>query len=238
MIKGFPTNHAPQFTLLQNAAILLVSRRINQEATHIFCAKNNFHYSCMRAFPGATIDLLRTVPWPVPFSDRQLYFMRSLSLDYCNSHYNHWTDPAVHEIDNCIARNIIHIGEACPSLTTFSLYIFSRPPLTTQFHGRLGTGHAALALSKLRKRLDWLNIISTLSESAIAVFGQTIAPGAVWQIRTVSACGLPKVTISEWQLKGVRSRWSRGGTIRVSRLDCKENLKIEDAGEKGAVHEA
>lgn len=42
-----PVNRAPQFTMLQNTAVLFVSRRINQEAIHIFCATNKFHYSCM-----------------------------------------------------------------------------------------------------------------------------------------------------------------------------------------------
>lgn len=220
-----PVNSAPQFTLLQNTAILCVSRKINQEATDILCANNNFHYSCMRSLPGGTIDLLRNVSWPVPFSGMQLYFMKSLSLDYCNSHYDHWTDAAVNDIDNCIARNIAHIDEACPSLKTFSLYIFSRPPLAPHFHGPLSTGQAALALSRLRKRLDWFNLVSTLLES-IAVFRQTIAPGAIWQVCSLGRRGLPKVTISKWQIKGVRSR---GDTIRVLTLDCKRALKDKEA---------
>lgn len=231
-----PVDCAPQFTLPQNIAILFVSRKINQEATHIFCADNNFHYSCMRSFPGATIDLLRNMPWPVPFSGMQLYFMKSLSLDYCNSHYNHWTAAAVDDIDNCIARNIIHISEACPSLKAFSLYIFSRPPLTARFHARLGTGQAALALSNLRKRLDWLNLVSTWPDSAVAVFGESIASGAAWQQWQLKQSGLPEVTISEWQLVGVAVRRNN---IHVSRLDCKkamenEEIKCGDAGSEDA----
>lgn len=229
-----PVNRAPQFTLVQNTAVLFVSRRINLEATHIFCAENNFHYACMRSFPGATIDLLRNLPWPVPFSGMQLYFMKNLSLDYCNSHYDHWTEAAVSDIDNCMAQNITQISDACPSLKTFSLYIFSRPLLAPQFHGRLGTGQAALALSILWKRLDWLNLVSRLPVSAVAVFGQTIAPGAVWQTWPLSHSGLPKVTISKWNLRGVTSRWK---TIRVSRLDGKKAIQNEEVENGNAASE-
>lgn len=234
-----PVNCAPQFSLLQNSGILFVSRRINQETTHILCARNNFHYSCMRSFPGPTIDLLRNLPWPVPFSCIQLSYMRSLTFDYCNSHYGPWTDATVDDIDNCMTRNIIHISKACPSLKTFSLYIFSRPPLTAQFHERLGTGQAALALSTLRKRLDWLNLISTWPFSAVEVLGQTIAPGCCWQYRWLTQSGLPKVTISKWQLVGVASR---GYTLRVLQLDCKkavedEEVECGDAGSEEADNE-
>lgn len=223
---GLPVSCAPQFTVLQNTAIFSVSRKINREATDILCANNNFHYSCMRSFPGATIDALMNMPWPVPFSGMQLDCMKSLSLDYCNSHYDHWTDAAVNDVDKCMARNIIQIDEACSSLKTFSLYIFSRPPLAPHFHGRLGTGQAALALGQLRKRLDWLKLISTLPDSAVAVFAQTIAPGAIWQVCSLGHCNLPKVTISKWHLRGVRSRRD---TIWVLTVDCKRALKDEEA---------
>ena len=225
---------APQFTPLQNNAILSASRKINREATEVLCANNSFHYSCMRSFPGGTIDLLRNVSWPVPFSGTQLYFMRSLSLDYCNSHYDHWTDAAVEDIDDCMARNITHIDEACPSLKTFTLYIFSRPPLAPQFRGRLGTGQAALALGKIRKRLDWLNLVFTVTGSSSASFRETIAPGVIWQGGPLRASGLPKVTISKWQLGGVQSRWDY---IQVVKLDCKRALKGKEAVDRDSVPE-
>ncbi|KAL9066812.1 MAG: hypothetical protein Q9161_007318 [Pseudevernia consocians] len=228
-----PVVCAPQFSLLQNAGILCVSRKINQEATDVFCANNNFHYSCMRSFPGATIDLLQNLPWPVPFSGMQLQFMKNLSLDYCNSHYDRWTDAAVDDMDQCMARNIMHISEACPNLKTFSLYIFSRPPLTGLFLERLRTGQTAPALRKLRKRLDWLNLVATWS--AVAVFGETIAPEAVWERWEPHHSQLPQVTISKWQLEGMAFR---RGIPQIWRLDCKEAMEEEvgygDAGSEDA----
>lgn len=229
-----PVRCGARSTLAQNTGILCVSRQINREATHVLCAGNNFHYSCVRSsssFPGAgAVDPLQNdVPWlTVPFSDAQLHFMKSLSLDYCSSHYDRWSDAAVSDIDGCIARNIGRVDEACPSLRAFSLYIFSRPPLTAHFHrGRLGTGQAAAALGKLRRRLDSLRLVSTMPGDALAAFGQTIAPGAVWRARPLSGRGPPDVTVCKWQLRA--SRYRAGDRVRVFELDCGAALKDEGA---------
>ncbi|KAF6221681.1 hypothetical protein HO133_001649 [Letharia lupina] len=139
------------------------------------------------AFPEPRSNLLTNLPRPVPFSDTQLHVMRSLGPDYRNSHHHHRTDAAANDMDNCIARNNIHIREACPSLTTFSLSIFSRPPLTPQSQARART---ALALGELGKRPDRLSVVSTLPDSAVAVCARAIAPGADGE-----GCGVCTVAI-------------------------------------------
>ncbi len=226
IFSSLPVEHsAPQFSLLQNTGILFASRKINEEASQILYANNNFHYSCMRSFPGATVDLLANLPWPLSFPSTQLYLMKNLSLDYCNAHHYHWTDATDNDIDDRIARNINHISEACPSLKTFSLYTFTSSTLTPRFHKRLGTGQTVLAIRNIRKRLDWLNLVSTWPFSAIAVFGQTIAPGAVWHCCRREQSGLPKVTVRDWQAAGVDVLWDR---VHVFKLDCKKVLEKDE----------
>lgn len=224
---SLPRTDSSYFAPTSNLAILFVSRKINQEATHIFCARNKFHYSCIRSFPGASLDLLSDVPWPVPFTGAQLHFMRILSLDYSNSHYHQWTDAAETAIDNCMARNITHISDSCPSLKLFLLYVFSRPLLAPHFHGRLGTGQTARALGGLRKRLDWLNVGFFLPDTEVMTFVITMVHevwrvGQDWQLEPSA---LPMISISGWQFEGIQKAMN---LIRVWRLDCKKTVKEEE----------
>ena len=57
-----PETYAADFFVPNDTAILHVSRMTNEETTSMLCARNEFHYSAVRSFPGTTIDLLRHEP--------------------------------------------------------------------------------------------------------------------------------------------------------------------------------
>lgn len=198
-----PETYAADFSVPNETVILHVSRMINVEATSMLCARNKFHYFAFRSF-------LRHEPWPVPFSTMQLSWIKTLSLNYCNSHYLRWTNDTANAIDECIASKHCS-GQHRLSVTRefLSLHFLNPTSYSTISWPIRHRSSSSLALKQLGKRLNSLDTISALLPGAMRVFGQTIALGSTWGIEDWDTSAIPKITFSNWWLDGVERRRNR-----------------------------
>lgn len=78
--------------------------------------------------------------------------------------------------------------------------------------------------------------MSSLSDSAMRVFRQTIAPGSIWHIwqcLDLDRSNITKVTIPKWQLSSLASR---GDRVRVMTLNCMKYTEEKEEAETGVPH--